>query len=174
MCRIKTLLRGIFRPTSNVGGPWFDGPLSTTTTPTAALAPDPIAADPAGSFAAAAAAFLATWAGALDTIRPGDDCGEQIEGMADDGLIRVLDGLGLVRHITDVMAARLMGAVAERSRPAVGRTELTRQHGCANPTVLLAERWRIPRGQASTRRVAVLNGPQSRAVHSVPERVEGR
>lgn len=121
----------------------------STTTPTTPLAPGPVAADPAAAFEAAAAAFLATWAGALDAIRPGDDCGEQIEGMTDHGVIRSLDGLGRVRHIIDVMAARLMGAVSERSRPVVGRVELTRQHGCANPTVLLAERWRIPRGQAS-------------------------
>lgn len=102
------------------------------------------------AFGAAVAAVMETWSGALDPIRPGDGAFEQIESMNNAGLVRVLDQLGDARQVLDTIAAHLMGAVGQRSRPAVDRDPLTRQHGCANPTIFLSERWRIHRGQASS------------------------
>ncbi|HXH36154.1 MAG TPA: DUF222 domain-containing protein [Plantibacter sp.] len=110
----------------------------------------PVASDPAGTLGAVLAELMETWSGALDPIRPGADAFEQIEGMNDSGLVRVLDQIGTARQVLDVLAAHVMGGVAERSRPLVDRDPLTRRYGCANPTVFLAERWRIHRGQASS------------------------
>ncbi|SMQ73824.1 protein of unknown function [Plantibacter sp. VKM Ac-1784] len=111
----------------------------------------PVSADPLGTLGETVSEFLRTWSGALDPIRPGDDAIEQLAGMNDAGVVRVLDQLGAVQHVVEVLAARVMGSVSERSRSGiVGHDPLARSHGYATPAVMLSERWRMPRGRAAT------------------------
>ncbi|MBF4570178.1 DUF222 domain-containing protein [Plantibacter sp. VKM Ac-2880] len=111
----------------------------------------PVSADPMGALSETMSDLLRTWSGALDPIRPGDDAVEQLAGMNDAGVVRVLDQLGAMQHLVEVLATRVMGSVAERSRGGiVGHDPLARSHGYASPAVMLSERWRIPRGRAAT------------------------
>lgn len=111
----------------------------------------PVSADPLGTLGETVSELFRTWSGALDPIRPGDDAIEQLAGMNDAGVVRVLDQLGAVQHVVEVLAARVMGSVSERSRSGiVGHDPLARSHGYASPAVMLSERWRITRGRAAT------------------------
>lgn len=111
----------------------------------------PVSANPMGALSETMSDLLRTWSGALDPIRPGDDAIEQLAGMNDTGVVRVLDQLGAMQHVVEVLTTRVMGSVAERSRAGiVGHDPLARSHGYASPAVMLSERWRIPRGRAAT------------------------
>lgn len=111
----------------------------------------PVSADPLGMLGATVSELMRTWTGALDAIRPGDDLIEQLEGMNDAGVVRVLDQLGALQQVLDVVSARVMGSVSKRSRGGiVDHDPLARSHGYASPAVMLSERWRISRGRAAT------------------------
>ncbi|MGK9147413.1 HNH endonuclease [Plantibacter flavus] len=109
----------------------------------------PIASDARSAITGAVGDVLQAWSGALDALRPGDDTFEQLEGMNDAGALRVLDALGALRHVVDGVAAHVMGTVGHRSARSKGSEGLARSQGHANPMTLLADRWRIPRAQAS-------------------------
>ena len=58
----------------------------------------PVSVDPLGTLSETVSELLRAWSGALDPIRPGDDAIEQLAGMNDAGVVRVLDQLGAVQH----------------------------------------------------------------------------
>ncbi|MGG7452587.1 DUF222 domain-containing protein [Plantibacter auratus] len=99
--------------------------------------------------AAAAAGFDAVWQGALDAIRPGSGVAEQLENMNDEAVLRVLDELGAVQHAVEVLAARVVGAIALRPSPSGRDGTLVRAAGYANPGVMVSERWRVSRARGA-------------------------
>lgn len=99
--------------------------------------------------AAAAAGFDAVWQSALDAIRPGSDVAEQLENLNDEAILRVLDELGAVQHAVEVLAARVVGAIALRPSPTRRDGTLVRAAGYANPGVMVAERWRVARARGA-------------------------
>jgi len=99
--------------------------------------------------AAAAAGFDAVWQGALDAIRPGSGVAEQLENMNDEAVLRVLDELGAVQHAVEVLAARVVGAIALRPSPSGRDGTLVRAAGYANPGVMVSERWRVARARGA-------------------------
>ncbi|WP_285028299.1 HNH endonuclease signature motif containing protein [Plantibacter sp. ME-Dv--P-122b] len=99
--------------------------------------------------AAAAAGFNAVWQGALDAIRSGSGVAEQLENMNDEAILRVLDELGAVQHAVEVLAARVVGAIALRPSPSGRDGTLVRAAGYANPGVMVAERWRVSRARGA-------------------------
>ncbi|VXC46199.1 DUF222 domain-containing protein [Plantibacter sp. T3] len=99
--------------------------------------------------AAAAAGFDAVWQGALDAIRPGSGVAEQLENMNDEAVLRVLDELGAVQHAVEVLAARVVGAIALRPSPTRRDGTLVRAAGYANPGVMVSERWRVARARGA-------------------------
>ncbi|WP_138945580.1 HNH endonuclease signature motif containing protein [Plantibacter sp. M259] len=99
--------------------------------------------------AAAAAGFDAVWQGALDAIRPGSGVAEQLENLNDEAVLRVLDELGAVQHAVEVLAARVVGAIALRPSPTRRDDTLVRAAGYANPGVMVSERWRVARARGA-------------------------
>ncbi|SKC75169.1 hypothetical protein, partial [Plantibacter cousiniae (nom. nud.)] len=99
--------------------------------------------------AAAAAVFDAVWQGALDAIRPGSGVAEQLENMNDEAILQVLDELGAVQHAVEVLAARVVGAIALRPSPTRRDGTLVRAAGYANPGVMVSERWRVARARGA-------------------------
>ncbi|MBD8536042.1 HNH endonuclease signature motif containing protein [Plantibacter sp. CFBP 13570] len=99
--------------------------------------------------AAAAAGFDVVWQGALDAIRPGAGVAEQLENMNDEAILRLLDELGAVQHAVEVLAARVVGAIALRPSPTGRDGTLVRAAGYANPGVMVSERWRVARARGA-------------------------
>ncbi|SMQ75093.1 HNH endonuclease [Plantibacter sp. VKM Ac-1784] len=99
--------------------------------------------------AAAAAGFDAVWQGALDAIRPGSGVAEQLENMNDEAILRLLDELGAVQHAVEILAARVVGAIALRPSPSGRDGTLVRAAGYANPGVMVSERWRVARARGA-------------------------
>ena len=120
---------------------------------------------------AACAAFAESWAGAL-TMAP-VDIDADVLAMSDDGLVRVVESLGLVARRVGALQSSCAAAVAARSRRVDAESGLARKHGFATPERLIcnanglryADAARLVAVGEATARRATFSGERLPATH---------